>query len=131
MGNSSSSSIKQPHPFGKVYAKEGEKTRPGYYFTAGKIIYAGVEVALLPDERDFMKLNYGYLKTNRRVLYKGVSILPANPFTFSIIGRKNVNSISKYPEKNEAFVKLNSVLGVDYDGNTKRVYFKDRVIHQE
>ena len=85
----------------------------------------------MENEKDFQKLKYGYLKSNMRVFYSGIPILLANPATFSVITRNNVNSLSKNPEKNKEFSKLNSVLGMDFVGNKKRIFFRDRIIHEE
>ena len=128
MGNNQT---KEPEiKFGSIY-NTGGKVRPGYYLGNGKLIYKGVEIPKMADETDFQKLKYGYLKSNKRVFYAGKPILVANPAKFSTINRNNVKTLSKVPEKNEEFEKLNSVLGMDFIGNKKRIYFKERIIHEE
>jgi len=134
MGNKTSSP-KEPveitgFKFGSIYPNEG-KVRPGYYFGNGKIMYKGLEIIKMPMESDFQKLKYGYLKSNLRVFYHGKDILGANPATFLTITRNNVGNLSKNNDKNQTFKKLNSVLGMDFIGNQKRIYFKDKVIHTE
>ena len=47
------------------------------------------------------------------VFYKGEIIPDANPKTFSTINRKNI------PEE---YKNLNSVIGMDFENNTKRIY---------
>ena len=133
MGIGTSSSInKQVNgKFGSIHPEPNEKARPGYYFTTGKILYKGMEIPILPEESGFRKLKYGYLKSNIRVFYKGVSIPFANPVTFLTITRNNVNGLSQNKEKNNEFLKLNSVLGMDFVCNKKRIYFKTKIIHEE
>ena len=114
--------------FGSIHPKENEKPRPGYYFKKTKRMYKGNDIQLVPDEDSFKKLKYGYAKSNKRVFYKGLEIPGANPSTFSIISRPNVNNII---EKSEQLVKLNSVLGMDFDCNKKRLYYKGTVIYKE
>lgn len=116
--------------FGSIYNTDG-KTRPGYYFSKNKIIYKGQEIPILINESCFQKLKFGYAKSNKRVFYNGKVLLMANPSTFSVIMRNNVKLLSKFPEKNKSFSKLNCVLGMDYVHNTKRVYLKDTIIHEE
>jgi hypothetical protein len=132
MGNTSSTKVSdEPQvKFGSIYGKDG-KVRPGYYFGTGKILYKGEEIKLNPGETNFQKLNYGYLKTNMRVFYNGKPILVANPVTFSTVKRKDVDKLSKFPEKNKEFKKLNSVLATDFVGNKKRIYYGEHPIHQE
>jgi len=129
MGNTTSTKI-EVVKFGSVYGNGG-KVRPGYYIGNGKLIYQGQEIPQMENETDFQKLKYGYLKSNKRVFYAGKPILVANPATFSTVTRNNVNNLSKIPEKNQEFVKLNSVLAVDFIGNKKRIYYRDRIIHEE
>ena len=128
MGNTNSitnSNIKEK--FGSIYNKDGI-TRPGYYWKKGKnkkLIYKGVDIPLLPDEDKFKSLKYGYLVTNKRVFYKGLPILQANPKSFSTITRDKIN------EFNTELKKLNSVLGMDYLGNKKRFYHKNNIVYEE
>ena len=128
MGNTNSitnSNIKEK--FGSIYNKDGI-TRPGYYWKKGKnkkLIYKGVDIPLLPGEDKFKSLKYGYLVTNKRVFYKGLPILQANPKSFSTITRDKIN------EFNTELKKLNSVLGMDYLGNKKRFYHKNNIIYEE
>ena len=117
--------------FGSVHPELNGKARPGYYISNNKIIYNGSILPLLQGEKDFQKLKYGYLKTDKQVFYKGISLPFVNPLTFSTITRNNVNKLSRYPEKNNEFVKLNSVLGMDFVGNRKRIYFREKIIHEE
>jgi hypothetical protein len=115
--------------FGSVYGTGG-KVRPGYYFTNGKVIYKGQEIPIIPQESEFQKLKFGYAKSNKRVFYNGKHI-QANPATFTVFTRNNVKTLSKSADKNDEFFKLNSVLGMDFIGNKKRIFFRDRVIHEE
>ena len=126
MGNTPSINLN----FGSVSGKNG-KFRPGYYFGNGKVIYKGKEIIKLENETDFQKMKYGYLKSNKRVFYNGNVIPFANSSTFSVLTRNNVKTLSKFPEKNEDFQKLNSVLGMDFIGNKKRIFYRDRIIHEE
>jgi hypothetical protein len=132
MGNTPSTN--ETFKFGSIYGKVGkdgkvEKVRPGYYF--GKMImYKGQQIPIMENETDFQKLKFGYAKSNTRVFYNGKPI-HANPATFLVFTRNNVKTLSKFPDKNEEFFKLNSVLGMDFLGNKKRIFFRDRVIHEE
>ena len=132
MGTGSSKPIitKEKPQFGSVYGTTG-KVRPGYYFGTNKIIYKGKQIEVLENETDFQKLKFGYLKSNQRVFYKGNVVPNANPFTFSTVMRSNVGTLSKYQEKNDEFIKLNTVLGMDYVGNKKRIYLLESIIHEE
>jgi hypothetical protein len=127
---SSTPDIKEKKHFGSVYGTTG-KIRPGYYIKNGIVIYGGKQIELLPGEKDFQKLKYGYLKSNFRVFYQGIPVPTANPATFTVLNRNNVNTLSKIPEKNIQFEKLNSVLGMDFIGNKKRIYFGANLIHEE
>jgi len=111
-----------------IYPKENEKPRPGYYFNTSKKLYQGIPIEVLPNEDSFKKLKYGYAKSNQRVFYKGIPIQNIFPKTFSIISRSNVRNIT---ENSEQFVKLNSVLGMDYDCNKKRLYYRGNIIYKE
>jgi hypothetical protein len=122
--------IKEKQHFGSVYGNSG-KLRPGYYIKNGIVVYKGQRLELLPGETDFQKMKYGYLKTNYRVFYKGQQIPHANPVTFTVLNRNNVSKLSKYPEKNNEFEKFNSVLGMDFIGNEKRIYLGQNLIHKE
>jgi hypothetical protein len=117
--------------FGSISPENGGKVRPGYYFSTGKIIYKGQQLEILPGEHNFQKLKYGYLKSNRRVFYKGIPIPFANPATFNVITRNNVSTLSKLPQRNQEFERLNTVLGMDFIGNTKRIYLRETVIYTE
>jgi hypothetical protein len=130
MGNNTSM-ITEKKPFGSIYKSEHGKTRPGYYIKGNKVIYKGKQINVLENETDFQKLKFGYLKSNKRVFYSGESIHTANPLTFTVLTRNNVHTLSKSPEKNEEFGKLNSVLGMDFLGNKKRIFYKNRIIHDE
>lgn len=117
--------------FGNVYPEPGEKARPGYYFAKTGIVYAGEPINVITGESGFQKLKYGYLKSNKRVFSKGKVIPGANPATFTVLTRNNVSKISKFPEKNEEFKKLNCVIATDFVGNTKRVYCGTNIIYTE
>jgi hypothetical protein len=117
MGNSSSQ-------FGKtsVYKEtvvetpenvEEISTRPGYYKNKKGVFYDGVQILSKPETIYFKKLKYSYAKTNTHVFYKGTIIPDANPKTFITINRKNI------PDE---FKNLNSVIGMDFENNTKRIY---------
>jgi hypothetical protein len=110
---------------------ENKNARPGYYFTLGKVMYKGQLIPLLPDEKEFQKLKYGYLKSNLRVFYNGTYIPDANPVTFSVLTRKNTKTLSKFPKKNQEFTKLNCVLGMDFVCDKKRIYYRNNIIHEE
>lgn len=90
------------------------KIRPGYYKNSKGIYYDGVSLNLSKKERSsFKKLKYGYAKTKKFVFYKGQKIEFANPETFITINRKNM------PEE---FEKFNSVIGMDFENEFKRIY---------
>ena len=125
MGN-----IESKRNFGSIYGTSGV-VRPGYYIGKDTLIYQGVKIPLMQDERDFKKLKFGYLKTNKRVFFKGKPIIEANPKTFSTITRDNVKNVSTNSQKISDLVKLNSVLGMDFYGNKKRIFHKDKIIYTE
>ena len=131
MGNSTSSIVPKKS-FGSIYGKNGV-IRPGYYWTKNnnKLIYKGEEIPLLLNETDFKSLKYGYLVTNLRVFYKGEQIPEANPKTFSTVTRNNVKKLTTSSKKNEKLVKLNTVLGMDFMGDKKRIYYKNKIIYEE
>jgi hypothetical protein len=108
--------------FGTVHPVEGSKGRPGYYFNKSSVIYQGIPIQILPNESDFKKLNYGYLKSNLRVFYNGAPIYGANPKTFHILQRK---------DSPMEFKHLNSVLGKDYQDNKERLYHFGKLIYTE
>ena len=117
MGNSSSSEFGKTSvykiPELKVEGKNVD-TRPGYYKNKKGVYYDGVSLNLSKKEKlSFKKLKYSYAKTNSFVFYKGEIITEANSKTFNTINRKNI------PEE---FKKLNSVIGMDFENNTKRIY---------
>ena len=124
MGNNVSVEKK---PFGSIYRNGNEPVRPGYYKNKNKVMYQGEDLNLLPDETTFSKLKYGYAKSNLRVYYQGKPIVSADPKTFNIINRKNIKTITEIPE----YINLNSVLGVDYLDNKKRIYYRGTIIHTE
>ena len=105
--------------FGKTSVYKTEQTengniRDGYYKNKKGVFYDGVSLNLSKRElSSFEKLKYGYAKTNFHVFYKGTIIEGANPKTFTTINRKNM------PEE---YKKLNSVIGMDFENNTKRIY---------
>jgi len=129
MGNNNSTTT-EGIKFGSIDSTNG-KVRPGYYFGNNKLIYQGNQIKVMENEKNFQKLKYGYLKSDKRVFYQGVPLLSANPSTFSVTTRNNVKGLSKFPEKNQELAKLNSVLAIDYIGNKKRIYYKDHIIHEE
>jgi len=108
MGNTVSNEIKI-EKFGSING--GEKTRPGYYVSKKKVMYGGSEIILLPGEESFIKLKFGYAKTNMRVFFRGIPIHGADPKSFSTITR---------PESSK--LNLNTVAGIDYKLNKKRIY---------
>ena len=122
--------VKERQHFGSVYGNTG-KIRPGYYIKNGIVVYGGQSIELLPGETNFQKLKYGYLKSNFHVFYRGRVVPHANPATFTVLNRNNVSTLSKHPEKNSQFEKLNSVLGMDFLGNKKRIYLGVNLIHEE
>ena len=68
----------------------------------------------------FIKLKYSYAKTDTLVYYKGEVIQEANPKTFILFNRKNI------PEE---FKNLNSVIGMDFLNNFKRIYQFGKIIY--
>jgi hypothetical protein len=134
MGNAESINVSQEkQKFGSIYGKDGI-FRPGYYWKKGnvtRLIYHGNEIPLLLEEADFKSLKYGYFLTNKRVFYKGEPILNANPKTFSTIKRENVKTLTSNAQKNIELARLNSVLGMDYICNKKRIYYKNNIIYSE
>jgi hypothetical protein len=113
--------------FGSINPELGAKARPGYYFSKKIKSYQGVPIEVQPDEHQFKKLKYGYAKSNQRVFYQGIPIPDANPVTFDVINRSEiatkVNAIHT-----KQFVKLNTVLGMDFNGNEQRLYHKGTLI---
>jgi hypothetical protein len=122
MGNNQSNVPK----FGSVYSTES--ARPGYYFGKKQAIYKGTLMDILPDENSFKKLGYSYAKSNKRVFYKGVPIPGANPITFDTVTRNKVKGLIKNSEKLE---KLNSVLGTDFKGNSRNIYYRGNLVYTE
>ena len=114
--------------FGSIYPKENQKSRPGYYFKKNKKLYHSIPMEINDGEDSFQKLKYGYAKSNQRVFYKGIPIQDTFPNTFSIISRSNVRNII---ENSNQLVKLNSVLGMDYDCNKKRLYYRGKLIYSD
>jgi len=129
MGNTQSN-VSDKIKFGSIYGKDG-KVRPGYYVRNNAILYKGNVIDILPDEKNFQKLNYGYAKSSMRVFYNGKYLPFADPLTFSTINRKNKLPLSRYSEKNKELAKLNCVLGMDYHNNKKRIYLGENVIYEE
>jgi hypothetical protein len=123
MGNSSSSSelgktsvykVTEENKFNTEEKQEVVNIRHGYYKNKKSVYYDGISLNLSKkDISSFKKLKYGYAKTNIHVYYKGNIITDANPNTFITINRKNM------PEE---FKKLNSVIGMDFKNETKRIY---------
>lgn len=104
-----------------VYKIEGQPVRHGYYKNKKGIFYDGMSLNLLKPERSsFKKLKYSYAKTNNLVFYKGQIIPDANSKTFIVINRKNM------PEE---YKNLNSVIGMDFENSTKRIYQFGRLIY--
>jgi len=131
MGATGSVPIKEPQQFGNVHPQPGQRARPGYYVKGNVVVYQGQTLPMLPGETDIQKLKYGYLKTNKRVFFKGNVLPSANPSTFTVLTRNNTDSISKSPEKNQSFKRMNCVMATDFQGNTKRVYCGPNIIHTE
>ena len=98
-----------------------ESIRPGYYKNKKGVYYEGVSLKLSKKELNtFKKLKYSYAKTVTFVYYKGEIIHSANPKTFVLFNRKNM------PEE---FKNLNSVIGMDYENNLKRIYQFGKLIY--
>jgi hypothetical protein len=131
MGAEASIPIKEPQHFGNIHPEPGQRARPGYYVKGNIVVYQGQTLPLVPGEQDIQKLKYGYLKTNKRVFFKGQVLPSANPLTFTVLTRNNTNTISKFPEKNQSFKRMNCVMATDFQGNTKRVYCGANIIHTE
>ena len=119
MGNASA---KEKKSFGSIYSDDNP--RPGYYFNKNKLFYQNKEIPLYPGETEFKKLKFGYCKTNVRVFYQGREIF-ANPKTFILLNRNNVK------DHNKNLVKYDSVIGMDFNGNTKRFYHKGIIVNEE
>ena len=97
------------------------KVRDGYYKNKKNVFYDGVSLKLPKTElKTFKKLKYGYAKTKKNVFYKGEKINQANPKTFIAINRKNI------PDE---FKNLNSVIGMDFENNFKRIYQFGKIIY--
>jgi hypothetical protein len=127
MGNNNSTNVVPKKNFGSINPGEGEKARPGYHFGKNKIIYNGIAIELLPNEKNLMKLGNGYAKTSVRVFYQGNAIPEAIPKTFQVINRNKVKDITS----NKELIDLDSVLGMDFDGTTKRIYYRGNLVHSE
>jgi len=127
MGNNNSVNVVPKKNFGSINPGEGEKARPGYHLGKNKFIYNGNTTELLPNEESFMKLGNGYAKTGVRVFYQGNVILEAIPKTFQVINRNKVKDITS----NKEIIDLDSVLGMDFNGTTKRIYYRGKLIHSE
>jgi hypothetical protein len=120
MGNTNSKK-----PFGTI--NDQLNPRPGYYFNNGEVWYQGKEINKLPQESNFKKLGYSYMKSNDRVFYKGSPIPGAHPTTFTTVNRNKISTLTS----NFGLTKLNSVIGMDYFNNKKRFYHKGQFIHSE
>jgi hypothetical protein len=104
-----------------VYKVDGQPVRHGYYKNKKDIFYNGFSLKLLKPERSsFKKLKYSYAKTNNFVFYQGEIIPDANSKTFIVINRKNM------PEE---YKNLNSVIGMDFENNNKRIYQFGKLIY--
>jgi len=104
-----------------VETQEPLKVRDGYYKNKKNVFYDGVSLKLPKTElKTFKKLKYGYAKTKKNVFYKGEKINQANPKTFIAINRKNI------PDE---FKNLNSVIGMDFENETKRIYQFGKIIY--
>jgi hypothetical protein len=123
MGNNSSAIIKSVNS-SSIYPTQNEEPRKGYYTNKNNIIYKSQVFPKLETESNFQKLNYGYFKSNKRVFYNGNLIPGANPETFRIINRDKV----KNETENKDIINLNSVIGIDYFGNKKRIYHKGNLL---
>jgi hypothetical protein len=119
MGNSS------PKPsFGTIHPVEGKSCRPGYYCNKNNMIYGGQLIEKLPEETTLKKMGYGYAKTNVRVLYKGKTIINANPDTFTIINRKSKSNLNDI-----AFLKkMDCVIATDTINDKPRYYRNGELI---
>ena len=113
--------------FGSINPEEGEKPRPGYYFGKNFIIYKAHRFETLPNEEQFMKLGNGYAKSNMRVFYQGTPVHGAIPKTFQVINRNKVKDITT----NKELLDLDSVLGMDFNCNTKRIYYRGKMVYTE
>jgi len=88
--------------------------RPGYYKNSKGIFYDGINLNLSKREHSsFKKLKYSYAKTNKFVFYKGKIVEGADPKTFITINRINM------PDE---FKSFNSVIGMDFENDKKRIY---------
>ena len=110
--------------FGSIY--DPSNPRPGYYYNKNTRVlkYKIHNIILLQGEYNFVKLKYGYAKTNKRVFYKGIHLTSANQNNFETmnipeIKKLGIHSLSKY----------NSVLGVEkVDGTITKVYYKGKLV---
>jgi hypothetical protein len=127
MGNNNSVIVVPKKNFGSIKPGENGTVRPGYYFGKGVIVYKGNEIMLLPNEDSLKRLGNGYLKTNLRVFYKGEVIENVLPKTFQVINR---NKVKDHVTRKE-LIDLDSVLGMDIIGTTKRFYYRGNLIHSE
>jgi len=95
--------------------------RPGYYKNKKNVYYSGISLNLSKKEKSsFKKLKYSYAKTNNFVYYKGEIIPEANSKTFIVLNRKNI------PDE---YKNLNSVIGMDFENNFKRIYQFGKLIY--
>ena len=100
--------------------------RPGYYYNKNTRVlkYKIHDIPFLQGETNFTKLKYGYAKTNKRVFYKGVHIISANPNNFQTMNipevkKLNIPLLSRY----------NSVLGVEISNDKiNKIYYKGKLI---
>jgi hypothetical protein len=104
-----------------VETQEPLNVRYGYYKNKKNVFYDGISLKLSKSQlKTFEKLKYGYAKTRKLVFYNGEKINQANPKTFIVINRKNI------PDQ---FKNLNSVIGMDFDNNFKRIYQFGKIIY--
>ena len=117
MGNNNSQLVEPVKT--SVYKSEGNlKIRDGYYKNKQGVFYNGK--LIINNKFIFKKLKYGYAKSKSFVFYKGEIIPDANPQTFIVINRKSMP---------EDFKNLNSVIGMDFQNSTKRIYQFGKIIY--
>ena len=116
MGNVNSSKEKKD----KCSIKNSTNPRPGYYTNGHEVYYSGKQMVLLQGETpsSFQKLGYSYAKTNKRVFYKGQTIVGTDPVTFETLDRKQ-QTVLLSPDQKGIITRLNGVVGRDRCG----IYF--------
>ena len=114
MGNTSS---KTQIKFGSI--KDIDNPRPGYHVGTYRVTY-GAKVLPIKNISTFVKLGYGYAKTDTQIFFKGTPLKNKPDIkTFQVHTRENVKTIVD-PNKP---IGTNSVLASDVGSDGKRRYY--------